>query len=179
MDSIEFIQRLQQSEPGSPEAAALAHDLVEDARYPAMLVLQRYLSSDNEDDQMKAKNVLADLREWALVPLAESTPYSNIDTEVWVMRSISDESFALRRRVASLLEGLLENGRPALPPPDGSLPFEFHADTRVCDVAFILLSSILHLESPSSAFLAMPRSGRDKRIKELKQSPDYRATFED
>lgn len=179
MDSIEFIQRLLQSEPGSSEAAALAHDLVQDARYPAILVLQRYLSSSDEDDQMKAKNVLAELREWALVPMAESAPDSSVDTEVWIMRSMTDECLDLRRRVASLLEGLLANRRAASSPPDGSLPFRSSADTRVCDVAFVLLSSILHLESPPSTFLAMPLGERDERIAELRESPGYRAAFED
>ena len=44
MNSIEFSQRLLKSEPGSPEIAALARDMVEEARYPAYHALQRYLS---------------------------------------------------------------------------------------------------------------------------------------
>ena len=45
MNFIDFSQRFFLAEPGSPEAAALARDLVEEARYPARHAIERYLSS--------------------------------------------------------------------------------------------------------------------------------------
>jgi hypothetical protein len=178
MNAIEFSQRLLQSEPGSPEAAALARDLVEDARYPAHFVLRHYLSSTEQDDQMKAKNVLADLREFALVPLADSASSPNQDTELWVMRTITQELVALRSRAASVLKDLLANRRSASPATEGSSASHLPPDTRVCDLAFVLLRRILHLESASSAFFGMTPVERDKRIKEFQKSREFRAAFE-
>lgn len=178
MNPTEFSQRLFGTEAGSPETAALARDLIEDARYPAYFVLQHYLPSAEESEQMKAKNVLADLRELAVVPLAESASRQNIDTELWAMRTMTEELVALRSRAASVLKSLLSNRRPAAPAPEGSSPNRTPPGTRVCDLTFILLQRILHLDSSPSAFFGMPPTDRDKRIKEFQESRPFRAAFE-
>lgn len=181
MNPIEFSQRLFQAEPGSPEAAALARDLVEDARYPAYLVLRDYLSSAEAPERMKAKSVIADLRELSLVPLAESASMPDTETELWAMRTMVEELVAFRRRAASILKGLLSNRRPAplMPPaPDGSFTYQSPPGARVCDLAFILLHRIFHLESSSSAFFGMPPGDRDKRIKKFTESRAFRSAFE-
>lgn len=178
MTPAEFSQRLFATEPGSREAAELARELAEDARYPARFVFEHYLSSADEADQMKGKNVLADLREWALVPLAESAPSRNIDAELWAMRTMTAELQALHRRAASVLKDLLGNRRPALPAQEGAAPAEYPPGTRVCDLAFDLLHRILHLESSPRGFFDLPAGDRDQRIQELQQSRQFRAAFE-
>lgn len=177
MNPTEFSQRLFQTEPDSPEAAALARDLVEDARYPAHLVLQRYLATAGAPGQMKAKNVLADLGELAIVPLAGSAPLPDLDAELWAMRTMVEEVVALRQRAASVLKGLLSNRRPAPPAPEGST-YQPPPGARVCDMACILLHRLLHVEMSPSAYLGMPREDRDQRIGEFQESRVFRSTFE-
>jgi hypothetical protein len=179
MNPAEFSQRFFATEPGSSAAAELARDLVEDARYPARAVLERYLSSTEEAEQMKARNVLSDLREWALVPLATRPSGANLDTEVWAMRTMSAELQALRRGAASVLKDLLANRRPAPPAPEGAARSTYPPGTRVCDLAFDLLHRILHLESSAAGFFELPAADRDKRIQELESSRLFRAAFED
>jgi hypothetical protein len=172
MNPIEFSQRLVQAEPGSPESAALARELVEDARYPAHFVLQHYLSSAEIPLQMKAKSVLADLRELSLVPLAEIAPMHEVQISLWVIRTMAEELVVFRSRAVSVLKSLLTNRRPAR---EGSSPYQIPRGTRVCDLAFILLHRIFHLESSPSAFFGLPRDARDKRIKEFQESRAFRS----
>jgi hypothetical protein len=177
MNPIEFSQRLFQSEPDSPEAATLARDLVEDARFPAYLVLQRYLSIAGSPEQMKAKNVLADLRELALVPLAGSAPLPDLDSELWVMRTMVEEVVTFRQRAASVLKGLLSNRRPVPPVLEGSA-YQPPPGARVCDMTYILLHRLLHVEMSPSDYLGMLRADRDKRITEFQNSRVFRSEFE-
>ena len=175
MNPIEFSQRLLQAEPGSPESAALARELVEDARYPALFVLQHYLSSAEIPEQMKAKSVLADLRELSLVPMAEVAPIPEVQSNLWVMRTMAEELVAFRNRTASVLKSLLNNRRPARPTREDPSPYQIPQGTRVCDLAFILLHRIFHLESSPSAFFDLPRDARDKRIKGFQESRAFRS----
>lgn len=177
MNDIEFSQRLLQSEPGSPEAATLAHDLVEEARYPACLAVQRYLASANAGDRRKAKNVLADLRGLSLVPLAETASMPDLDSELWTLRIIADELVDFRFRAASVLRDLLSNRR-TVPPCHEGVPDQSPPGARVCDLAFILLHRILHMESSSAAFFDLPPHERDTRIEDFQMSRVFRSTFE-
>ncbi len=176
MTAEEFSKRLSESEPDSPQAAALARDLVDEARYPALFVVQHYLSSTEESDQLKAKNFLAGLRELALQPLSETENIGNIDTQLWVMRTLIAESVALRNRVAVVLKDLLPNFDVATPPPVNLSPSN-PPDTRVCDLAFVLLRRVLHLP-PEPAFLEMPSTERTRRIEEFQKSRPFHAAFE-
>lgn len=177
MNPIEFSQRLIQTEPGSPEAAVLATELVEDARYPAYFVLQHYLGATGTPDQMKAKNVLADLRELSLVPLARSAPMKDLDAELWATRTMVEEFVDFRRRAAAVLKGLLSNPRSAPPAREGSayLPLP---GARVCDLAAILLHRLFHVELSPSAFLSLPPEDRDKQIRGFKDSRVFRSAFD-
>jgi hypothetical protein len=177
MNPIEFSQRLPQTEPGSPEAAALAAELVEDARHPAYLVLQRYLTTSAGPSQMKAKQVLADLRELSLVPLAESAPMKDVEAELWATRTMVEEFVDFRRRAASVLKDLLLNRRQAPAAHEGSVYLPVPG-ARVCDLAAILLHRLFHLELSPSSFLTMPLVDRDKRIKEFQHSRVLRSAFE-
>lgn len=177
MNSIEFSQRLLKSEPGSPEIAALARDMVEEARYPAYHALQRYLSSAAAPDRMKAKDVLADLRGLALVPLAENAPARDLDDELWTMRIMTDELVDFRLRAASVLKALLANRRPATVTPVGA-PYQTPAGARVCDLAFILLHRMLRLASSPAAYFGMPPTDRDARIRDFQKSRVFRSTFD-
>jgi hypothetical protein len=172
MNPIEFSQRLLQAEPGSPESAALARDLIEDARYPGHFVVQNYLSSREISEQQKAKSVLADLHELSLLPMAEIASAPDVQTDLWIMRTMIEELVAFRSRTVSVLKRLLTNLRPVREslPPD-----QFHLGTRACDLAFILLHRILHMEAPPAAFLGLPRDTRDKRIKEFQESRAFRS----
>ena len=176
MNPIEFSQRLTRTEPGSPEAAALAVELVEDARYPADFVLQHYLSTAGAPGQMKAKNVLADLRELSLVPLAKSAPMKDLEAELWATRTMVEEFVDFRRRAASVLKGLLSNRRSAPPAREDSayLPVP---GARICDLAAILLHRLFHVELSPSAFLSMSPADRDKRIREFQDSRVFRSAF--
>src|SRR4051794_28387054 len=98
MTPTEFSEGLFLAESGSPEVTALARELVADARYPAQYVLQHYLSSADEEAQNKARNVLGELRELAIVPLAQSAPQNDMNTELWAMRTMTAELMAQRRR---------------------------------------------------------------------------------
>jgi hypothetical protein len=177
MNPIEFLQRLPQTEPGSPESAALAAELVEDARYPARLVLQRYLATAAAPAQSKAKYVLDEFRELSLVPLAESAPMKGVEAELWATRTMVEEFADFRGRAASVLKDLLSNRRQAPPAQEGS-DYQLLPGARVCDLATILLHRLFHLELSPSAFLSLPPSGRDKQIKEFQQSRFFRSTFE-
>jgi len=177
MNPIEFLQRLLQTEPGSPEAGALAAELVEDARYPACLVLQRYLPTVGAHDQMMAKNVLADLRELSLVPLAESAPMKDMEAELWATRTMVEEFVDFRRRAASVLKDLLSNGRPAPSSHEGSVYLPVPG-ARVCDLAAILLHRLFHVELSPSAFLSLLPDDRDKRIREFQDSRVFHSAFD-
>jgi hypothetical protein len=177
MNSIEFSTRFFQAAPGSGEAAALVRDLVEEARYPAYHAVERYLSSAEEPERMKGKNVLSELHELALVPLAESAAARELADEVWAMRTLAEELVEFRVRAGTVLKGLLANRKPAAAAPEGA-PYPTPAGARVCDLSFILLSRMLHVELSASAFLGMPRLERDARIKEFQKSRIYRSTFE-
>jgi hypothetical protein len=167
MTPSQFSQRLFEAEPGSPAMAALARDLVEDARYPAKFTLRRSLSSADEEEQMKGKNVLAELGELALVPLSQSARGPDVATELWTLRTMAAELVSFRRRTAEVLKGLLSNRAPAA-----------GENIRVADLAFIQLQRILHLELSAAAFVEMRADERDKRIKEFQESPAFRHAFE-
>ena len=177
MTTTEFSQRLLHAGPGSPELAALAQDLAEDARYPARLAM-RSLSSDDKVSRAKSQNVLDDLHELSLVALAGSSPSPDIGTELWVIRSIAEEMFDFRHRAAVVLKDLLENRRPATPVSPDS-PQQIPPGTRVCDLAYVLLQRILHLTASLSAFFALSSTDRDKLIAEFQKSPVFRGAFED
>jgi hypothetical protein len=177
MDPVDFSQRLSQSEPGSPEAAALARDLVEEARYPGHLAVRRYLASANSGDRMKAKNVLADLRELSLVPLAETASMPDLDSELWTLRIMADELVDFRLRAASVLRDLLSSRRAVPPSPEG-VPNPTPPGARVCDLAFILLHRMLHVECSPAAFFGIPPDDRDTRIKDFQLTRVFRSTFE-
>jgi hypothetical protein len=177
MNSTEFSRRFFLSELGSPEAAALARDMVEDARYPAHLALKQYLSSADHADRTKAMNVLADLQELSIVPLAESAPMPDLDIEVWVLRTMADELMEFRRRAATVLKDLLANRHPAAPPTEGT-PYQAPPGARVCDLAFILLHRMLRLEFSPAAFLGVPSGDRDTRIQDFRESRVFRSAFE-
>ena len=101
---------------------------------------------------MKAKNVLAELREAAIVPIAESAPAKDFDDEIWTMRTMTDELVEFRLRAATTLKGLLSNRKPANATPEGA-PYQAPAGARVCDLAYILLHRMLRwtrLPQPSS-----------------------------
>ena len=112
MTPNEFSQQLFQIEPGSAESAELVGKLVDDARYPGRLA-RAYLYSADESRQIKARIVLLELGELALVPLAEGAPMPDVDDELWSIRLISEEFVDFRRRAASLLKDLLGNRRAA------------------------------------------------------------------
>ena len=177
MNITEFAQRFFQTKPGTPESETLARDLIEDAHYPATFAVSRFLSSRDSADQSKARNVLSDLCELSLVPMAQSLPMPDLESEVWLLRSMTDELVDFRRRAASVLKDLLSNLEPTI----GTLE-EFSAqapeDMRVCDVAFILLHNLLHLESFPAAFVSMSLDGRLEQISKFQQSPSFRSLFD-
>jgi hypothetical protein len=178
MTPAEFSQRLFQSEPGSPESAALAHEVVEDAHFPARHVIERYLLSTETAEQMKARNVLPELAETALLPLAENPHMRQIEAELWSIRTMTDELVAFRRRAATVLRGQLANRQSLKPPPEGT-PGQAPRGSRVCDLAYVLLHRMLHLESPSSSnLLALPAGERDERIRLFQKSRAFRDAFE-
>lgn len=177
MTSTEFSQRFFRSDPGSPEAAALARDLVEEAHYPANHAIERYLSGSEEPVRVKAKNILAELRETAIVPLAESAPAKEFDDEIWAMRTMTEELVEFRFRSATVLKGLLSNRQPANPAPEGST-YQTPPGARVCDLAYILLHRMLRLESLPSAFFGKRPLDRDASIKAFQKSREFRSTFD-
>jgi hypothetical protein len=176
MTTSEFSQRLLQTNPDSPEAAAVARDLVEDAHYPANLVLQDGLVSSDGAEQIKAKHVLAELGGLALAPLAGTSSGPELETELWVMRTMTEELVAFRRRAASVLNDLLSNRHRAAQLAEGSS--SFLAGSRVCDLAFIMLHRLLHLESSPAAFLGLTHEDRDKQVKALQVSRAFQSALE-
>jgi hypothetical protein len=177
MNDNEFSQHLLQSEPDSPEAAALANDMIEEARYPARLAVRRYLASADAGDRRKAKNVLADLRGLSLVPLAETDPIPDLGNELWALRILSDELVEFRLRAVSVLRDLLSSRRSIPPSPEGD-PYQTPPGARVCDLAFLLLHRMLHVESTPAVFFDLPTIERDIRINDFQSSRVFRATFE-
>jgi hypothetical protein len=101
---------------------------------------------------------------------------SGLDAELWAMRTMVEELAALRQRAASVLRTFLLNRRPALPAPES--PYENFPGTRVCDLAFLLLSRIFHLELSVSEFCNLPADGRDARIREFQASRAFQSAFE-
>jgi len=178
MTPTEFSEGLFLAESGSPEVTALARELVADARYPAQYVLQHYLSSTDEEARSKARNVLAELGELAIVPLAQSAPQNDMNAELWAMRTMTAELMAQRRRTASVLKDLLAVRRAAQPGVEGSAADQIPPGTRVCDLAFILMHRLLHLEASPSTFFAMTVADRDKGIVEFQKSRPFRYAFE-
>jgi len=178
MTPTEFSEELFLAESGSPDITALASRLVADARYPAQYVLQHYLSSADEDTRSKARNVLAELGDLAIVPLAQSAPQNDMNTELWAMRTMTAELMAQRRRTATLLKDLLAVRRAAQPAAEGTTADQIPPGTRVCDLAFILMHRLLHVEASPSTFFAMPAADRDKGIVEFQKSRPFRYAFE-
>jgi len=178
MNPVEFSQRFAQAPAGSPEAASLARDLAEDARFPARLAL-RSLSSADPGEKDKSQYSMDLLRELALTPLAASPSFQEIDTEIWTMRVIAEELIAFRGRVAPVLGNLLSNTRAAAPTPE-RFAFQLpRKGTRVCDLAFILLQRMLHVHYSASAYFGMAPADRDKKIKEFQKSRPYRDAMQD
>ena len=175
MTDIEFSQRFAQIQPGSPEAAALAQDLAEDARYPARLAIR--LCSGDEKEKEKGQDVLDCLGELALVPLSAAAQFPDLETELWALRTITEELVAFRHRTAPVLKTLLANRQAAPPTPDG-FAFRTPEGARVCDLAFVLLHRMLHLQHSVSAFLGASDVERDKQIAAFQQSRPFRAAFE-
>jgi hypothetical protein len=167
MTSSQFSKRLFEAEPDSPAITALARDLVEDARYPANFTVRHSLPSNDAEEQMKGKNLLAELGELALVPLSQSARWPDVATELWTLRTMAAELVSFRRRTAEVLKDLLSNRYPAPA-----------ANMRVADLAFIQLHRMLHVALSPAAFLEMPADERDKRITEFQESPAFRYAFE-
>jgi hypothetical protein len=179
MNPIEFSERLLQTEPGSPEAAGLARDLIEDARYPANFVLQKGVNWPDSASAQKAKLVLSELRELALAPLAASVSSPDMDAELWALRTMAEEMVALRRRAALVLHDHLSNRHRASRPRDGLPVLPHPSGARVCDVAFVLLHQLLHLECSPSRFYGTPPDDRDRQIKKFQESRAFRSALKE
>ena len=169
MTATEVNSRLAVVEPGSAGSAALARDLAKEARYPARLAIERYLPATNRAEVLKGMGVLERMSELTLVPLAESSPLSDADNEVWALQAMRDEFLAMRRRCAVVLAGLLSDKRP-LPPPSPGYERELPPRLRVCDLAFILLNRMAHREAPMGPVAEQPRRQRDAHIIEFQGS---------
>src|SRR5215471_1010995 len=177
MNPIEFSQRLSQILPGSPEAAAIAYELVEDARYPGNFALQRLSTWPDPAGEMKAKQVLSMLGELALAPLATSQSSPNVDIELWAIRTMSQELVAFRARAACVLKSHLSNRNRASRPWEGLAPFPLPSGSRVCDLAILLLHRLLHLEWSPSAFFRVPAVDRDRQIEAFHNSRELRSAM--
>jgi len=177
MTAVEFAQHLFTLKPGSDDAAAVLRELVEDVRYPATLAVERYLVAQGPDAD-KGKDVISDMRECALVPLASSAPMTDVATEVWALRTLCDELLDLRRETASLLKELLGERAELPEPPPGSAP-GVPAGSRVCDLAFALLQRMLRGETAPDVFLSLPTRDKNRRIKEFQSSQLFRSLFEE
>jgi hypothetical protein len=174
----ELLQRLTRAEPASPFALALTRDLIEDARYPANFALQKLFASIEPDAQAKARNVLADAHELALVPLAQGSACATVDNEFWVIRTMTAEMTALRIRTTTVVRDLLDNQRPLPVPPEDSRHSQPPPGARVCDLACALLHRLLHLEFDPAVFYGDPVENRDAAIHQFKLSRAFRAAFE-
>ncbi|HJT88273.1 MAG TPA: hypothetical protein VJ732_10465, partial [Bryobacteraceae bacterium] len=137
MNGSEFSFRLAQVEPGSPEAAALAREIAEDARYPGRAAVANLLASEEDPAREKGKILLDGLGTFSLFPLAGSSRLADAATEVWLIRTLTEELAALRQRTGSALRPLLADRRPFPPPPPGAAPEPVPAP-RVCDLVFLL-----------------------------------------
>jgi len=177
MQLVELEQRLAVAAPGSAESARLAQDLVEYACYPARLALERYFPSADIAALRKAQNVLADMGELSLAQLSATARVENLDNELWMIRTITEEFMDFRRRSAQVLKDLLANRRFAAEVPEGS-EFQTPRGARVCDLAFLFLHRLLHLESSSMAYLNLTPGERDERIREFQTSRVFRSALE-
>ncbi|HTS62659.1 MAG TPA: hypothetical protein VMH28_11590 [Candidatus Acidoferrales bacterium] len=162
MDSIELSQRL-----------------IADARYPAGFVLQHGLAWPDPPAERKAKQVLAELAELALAPLAASAPSADMDHELWALRTMAHEMIEFRQRAAQVLQDLLSNRNRASRQWEGLPPFPHPPGARVCDLAFLLLHRLLRLPCSPSAFYRLPPEDRDRRIRTLPESRAFRSALKE
>jgi hypothetical protein len=172
MKNIEVITRLSDAAPNSQEAVALVRDLLDEARNPARLAIQRYLPAQGEM-AAKGMSVLDQLGELALVPAAEAAPMTDAQKEVWLLRFMKESFLDLRKRALSSLAGQLEHGRLLPPAPPGS-PHPNPPDARVCDLAFIILERMMRDQPSPGSFLGRPMKDRDAQIKSLKESTRFK-----
>jgi hypothetical protein len=177
MKQTELAQRLYESEPDSEQAAALVRDLLDEARYPARLALNNYLAASESPAVEKGMNVLSDLREFSLAPLAESRAMADVGAEVWVLRAMAEGLLEFRRESTSVFKDLLEYRR-AMPAPPAIASSELPPGARVCDAAFLLLQRMMGFGTSTSTFFEKPSDQRDTLIRELQSSPSFRAFFE-
>jgi hypothetical protein len=176
MNRTELVQRLQRSELDSDKLTTLALDLLDEARYPARLALNRYLSASVASTAEKGMNVLNALHELSLGPLAESSSLPEVTAEVWVIRTLGESLRESRRQSATTLKELLAR-RLSDPAPMADGGPDLPKDARVCDVAFILLHRMLRLGAPTRDFLGANVDQRDRQIRDLQDSPSFQDFF--
>jgi hypothetical protein len=177
MNQAELTRRLQGAGPGSEQAVTLVRELLEDTRYPARLAINHYLAASDALAVAKGMDVLTDMRELSLAALAESPSLPDVASEVWVIRTMSDALLEFRREAASTLKELLgcRGIVPRLPPGgDPDLP----RDSRVCDLAFVLLRRMLRMGTSSHSFLEGTVDQRNRQIEDLQKSPSFRSFFD-
>jgi hypothetical protein len=176
MDAVDFRVRCSNVEPGSPEAAALAGELAEDARYPARVAVRSYLPAEGQTRET-GKILLDALQEFSLAPLAEASAFSDAAMEVWTVRFLSEEFAAFRRRTAAAFQPLLAN-KGNLPSPLPAGLREFAVKPRVCDLACLLLQRLVLGAGALSNFLNLGLAERDARIDAFQQSPQFQQFFD-
>lgn len=176
MNQAEFGTKLLLAGEDPAEIAALAREVVEDLRYPAAAGLQR-LATEDEAARELGKELIAEAGPLALGVLAEAPQMRHRADEILVLRSMGEEMLKFRRDTATAVRAMLTDRQKASAPLPGS-NHKVPRGARNCDLAYILLHRLLHIESSPNEFFALPPPGRDEEIVKFQESRPFTAAFE-
>jgi len=174
----DIAQQLRQL-PSAGRAEALGAKLLQESRAAAASVAAVWQTGDPALRQ-NARVVLNEMEEAALDPLLKLKGNVDPAEQVWRMTMIVETIGALRKSAAVQLDRQLANKQPA---PLAAIPGAEDRDPprRVCDEAYIQMSTLAAPDPQSEAFLArmrqfrrQPEPARDAEIQRARQSAAWR-----
>lgn len=182
----------------APHNADEMHDLtptfVEAARGMPRATVEIYLGAD-DSASIKASSLLMGLEELAIVPIVETETPQSIDNRVWLAGVAVNAEVALRAKLTTHLEKLLDDKSLLSSKSQGS-PVEgggYLRRKRICDEAYLLMRRLRHPElahpdnpdDPEALhqdlFLKFPSDVKDQEIERARKSGDWtrRLTMKD
>jgi hypothetical protein len=186
MERNTVIEKLRTLDPDDVvELDSCAEQVVTDSREAARSAVTLWAGSD-EALKEKARYLLVNVEDIAIVPLLEAPNHPEADERAWLIRTVADAVADLRRRAASKLKAILDD-ETIVPGADDEDSTEEPAPLhRVCDEAYLAMRQLLHLDETerefnanASAFSALTFEERDTHIQSARQSRAWTNLIDD
>jgi hypothetical protein len=156
------------------QVSGVAETIANDAREPVRAAVQLWMSPDPVMSG-KAMGLLLDVGDLAIAPLIEAQPATPED-KVWAVRMAVDAELALRKKLIAKVDAMLADKTQvpmARPPHAEQVP----PRRRVCDEAYLLMRSLVHLgeeqieaQAQESLFLQLTDAQKDTLIQRARAS---------